>query len=292
MPFKDRYPTAQVLNVHEQLFLLDSGEGTQMRMSKFRVKRGKINHIFITHLHGDHIFGLPGLLTSFGMNYRTEALHIYSPPGLQQMIDGLFPDADKGPPFEIHYHELDTNAQELVFENKILTVHSIPLYHGIPCNGYLFQEKKLSRKMIREKIEEYSIPFPDIPSIKDGADWTDIDGNIIPNDELTTPAAEPRSYAFCTDTAYNENLIPIIEGVDLLYHEATFLHEDLDKAIKTNHTTALQAATLAKKAKVGKLIIGHYSARYEELDAHLAEARKVFPDTYLAYDGAVFEIAH
>ncbi len=290
MPFKDRFPTAQVLNVHEQLFLLDCAEGTQMRMSRFRIKRGKIHHIFITHLHGDHIFGLPGLLTSLAMNLRTEPLHIYSPPGLKNMIDGLFPDGEKGPPFPLHYHELDTSQSQKIFENKALTVYTIPLSHGIDCNGYLFREKEMPRKMRKEKIEEYNIPYQDIPKIKEGEDWKDANGHIIPNHELTEKAPSPRSFAFCTDTSYNEEIIPLIKGVDLLYHEATFLHEDLDKAVKTNHSTVTQAAQIASKAHVGKLIMGHYSARYETLDRHLEEAKAVFPNSYLGYDGAQFEI--
>lgn len=290
MPFKDRYMTAQVLNVREQLFLIDCGEGTQMRMSRFRVKRGKINHIFISHLHGDHVFGLPGLLTSFGMNMRTEPLHIYSPPGLKTMIDGLFPYEGKGPGFDLVYHELDTTKHQLVFENTDVTVHSIPLQHGIPCNGYLFKEKPKSRKMIKEKIGEYGIPFKDIPAIKDGAGWQKPDGEWVSNDELTLPPAKPRSFAFCSDTAYTESILPVIEDVDLLYHEATFLHDDLDKAIATKHTTALQAAMIAQKANVGKLVLGHYSARYDEIDAHLAEAKSVFPHAELGTDGGVFEI--
>lgn len=290
MPFKDRYMTAQVLNVREQLFLIDCGEGTQMRMSKFKVKRGKIDRIFISHLHGDHIFGLPGLLTSFGMNMRTEPLYIYSPPGLKTMIDGLFPYGGKGPSFDIVYKELDTTREQLVFEDKDVGVYTIPLNHGIPCNGYLFREKPKPRKMLKEKITEYQIPFADIPEIKAGKDWTDSDGNVIANDELTTAPVAPRSFAFCSDTAYLEKIIPIIEGVDLLYHEATFLHEDLDKAIATKHTTALQAGTIAKKAKVGQLILGHYSARYDKIDAHLAEAKAVFDATSLGFDGAVFDV--
>lgn len=290
MPFKDRYMTAHVLNVREQLFLIDCGEGTQMRMSRFKVKRGKIDHIFISHLHGDHVFGLPGLLTSFGMNMRKTPLHIYSPPGLKAMIDGLFPYEGKGPGFDLIYHELDTTEYQLVFENDEVTVHSIPLQHGIPCNGYLFQEKPKARKMIREKIGEYDIPFKDIPTIKAGADWKDSKGNLIPNEELTLPPVKPRSFAYCSDTAYSENIIPIIKDVDLLYHEATFLHEDLDKAIATNHTTALQAATIAKKANAKKLILGHYSARYDEIGAHLSEARAVFDSAELGIDGAVFNV--
>ncbi len=290
MPFKDRYPTAQVLNVREQLFLLDAGEGTQMRLSRYRVKRGKINHVFISHLHGDHIFGLPGLLTSFGMNYREAPLHIYSPPGLKKMIDGLFPNAEKGPPFEIIYHELDTTKSQLVFENDKLTVETIPLSHGISCNGYLFKEKQLPRKMLREKMTEFSIPFSDIPAIKDGANWTSPEGEIILNNDLTEASSSPRSFAFCTDTAFDEKIIPLIQGVDVLYHEATFLQEDKEKADKTNHSTTIEAATIAKKANVGRLVIGHYSARYENLEAHLLEAKSIFPNSFLGYDGATFDI--
>ncbi len=290
MPFKNRFPTAHVLNIHEQLFLLDCGEGTQMRMSKFKVRKGKIQSVFITHLHGDHIFGLPGLLTSLGMNGRETPLNIYSPPGLEAMINGLFPQAEKGPPFKIIYHELDTTISQLIFENEILTVETIPLSHGIACNGYLFREKKMPRKMIKEKISEYGIPFKDIPGIKLGNDWSNPEGRVIPNNELTLAPPPPRSFAFCTDTSYDERIIPYIKGVDMLYHESTFLEEDADKALATNHSTVMQAAEIAKKAEVGRLILGHYSARYEDLDPHLLEARSIFPASYLGYDGAVFDL--
>ncbi len=290
MPFHDRFPTAQVLNVREQLFLIDAGEGVQIRMSKFKVRRGKIKHIFISHLHGDHIFGLPGLLTSFGMNFRTEDLHIHSPKGLKQMIDGLFPYEGKGPGFQIIYHEIDTEKHQIVYENDDVEVWSLPLRHGIPCSGYLFREKPLPRKMNRDKIQEYDIPYVDIPSIKDGNDWISPEGVNIPNKELTSASASPRSYAFCSDTRFKEDLVPLLKNVDLLYHEATFLHEDIDKAIKTNHTTAREAAIIAKKAEVKRLVIGHYSARYETIDPHLAEAKSVFENTELGFDGAVFKV--
>jgi ribonuclease Z len=290
MPFRDRFPTAQVLNVREQLFLIDAGEGVQMRMSRFRIRRGKIKRIFTSHLHGDHIFGLPGLLTSLGMNYRQDPLHIYSPPGLKKMIDGMFPETEKAPPFPIHYHEVDPSLHQLIWENRDLTVHSIPLRHGIPCCGYLFREKKMPRKMRRDKIQEYSIPFDDIPAIKAGGDWKPPKGEIIPNEELTLDSPAPRAYAFCSDTAYTEEIIPIIKEVNLLYHEATFLHEDREKAALTNHSTALQAATIAKAAEVGRLIMGHYSARYEDLGHHLAEASEIFPASSLGYDGLVLAV--
>lgn len=284
IPFKDRYMTAHVLNVREQLFVIDCGEGTQMRMTEHRIKRGKINHIFISHLHGDHVFGLPGLLTSFALNHRKKPLHIYSPAGLQAMIAGLFPHS-KGPSYPIVYHELDPSVHQLAFENEDVEIWTIPLKHGIPCNGYIFKEKALPRNMKREAIQQYQIPYTDIPAIKAGANWTSSDGTVISNQELTTPPPTPRSYAFCSDTMYHEPIIPIIEKVSLLYHEATFLHQDLDKAQDTNHSTAHQAALIAQEAQAQQLVIGHYSARYESLEQHKKEATATFPNTVLAYDG-------
>lgn len=284
VPFKDRYMTAHVLNVREQLFLIDCGEGTQMRMTQHQVRRGKINHIFISHLHGDHIFGLPGLITSFSLNRRKKPLHIYSPKGLSSILKGLFSFA-KPATYPIIYHETDPTKHQIVFENEEVEVWTIPLVHGIPCNGYLFREKQLPNNMIRKQITHYNIPFSDIPAIKAGADWQSPLGNIIPNSELTTPSALPRSYAFCSDTLYSEQIIPCITEVDLLYHEGTFLHADLEKAQATQHTTAHQAALIAKKANVKQLVIGHYSARYESLSFHRKEAQAIFPNTILAHDG-------
>ncbi len=286
-PFKDRFPTAQVLNVHEQLFLIDCGEGTQIRLSEYQVKRGKINRVFISHLHGDHVFGLPGLLTSFGLNKRETPVHIHSPALLKGMVDAQFPYNDEAP-FPIYYHEHDTEKSNLIFENEILTVETIPLRHRIPCAGFVFRTKPGDRKMIKEKITEYDIHFSDIPRIKAGADYTTDKGEVISNDELTLPPLPGKSFAFCSDTAYLPEIVPLIKGVDLLYHEATFLHKDLEKAKATAHSTALQAALIAKEAHVGKLIIGHYSARYENLEEHLKEARAVFPETYLGQDGMTY----
>ncbi len=292
LPFKDRFPTAHVLNIREQLLLIDCGEGTQIQMGRFGIKRGKIKYVFISHLHGDHVFGLPGVLSSFALNNRTEPLTIFSPPGLQEMVDAQFPydKEKKGPGFDIHYITTDPSTSKVILETEDFTVTTIPLKHRVPCNGYLFQEKPKARKMRKEKIEEYDIPFDKIKGIKEGNDFTLEDGAIIPHAELTTASAPPRSYAFCSDTAYTEDIIPIIKDVDLLYHEATFLQADKDKADLTFHSTTIEAATIAKKANAKALVVGHYSARYESLEGHLAECRSVFEETFLGKDGAVFGV--
>ncbi len=289
-PANGLHPTAQVLNVHEQLFLIDCGEGTQMRMLEHSVRARKINHIFISHLHGDHYFGLLGLLTSFALNGRTEPLNIYSPQGLEKLIRPLlWPENE---PFPLIFKEVDTNTSTLIFKSKVLEVYSIPLEHRVPTSGYIFKEKKQARKMLKKAIDKYNIPFTTIPDIKNGADFTQEDGSVIPNSELTLDSPSPRSYAYCSDTIYKEDIIPIIQGVNMLYHESTFLHEDIEKAIKTKHTTAFEAAKIALKASAKKLLLGHFSARYKELDPLLIEAKSVFQNTQLAIEGKVYTITN
>ena len=291
IPSIERFTSAQVLNIQEQLFLLDCGEGTQIRMAAHHIPRAKIQQIFISHLHGDHVFGLMGLLTSYSLGNRTRALHIFAPEGLSEMIHVQLKHTQSHLSYPLHFHVIDPSESKLIFENEIVTVHTIPLKHRIPATGFLFREKPLPRNMIKEKIEAYDIPYQKINGIKQGADFVTTTGQVIPNAELTIAAPKPRSFAYCTDTIYHEAIIPIIEGVDCLYHETTFAHDKLEQAIQTMHTTALQAAQIAKKAKVGQLIMGHYSSRYISLDVLLEEARSVFPESYLGEDGKSFELA-
>lgn len=290
IPANNRFPTSQVLNVRGHLYLIDCGEGTQVRLRDNRIKRSKINQIFISHLHGDHVYGLIGLLSSYGLNGRKEPLHIYCPPHLDEMINIQIKYTAHPLPFSLEFHITDTEKHQLLFEDKYVEVYSIPLIHRVPTHGFLFKEKQQSNSMIPERIEKYNIPFNEIQRIKDGGDWITPNGNTIPHSKLTHPAPVPRSYAFCSDTAYNEAIIPIIKGVDLLYHESTFLHSEMEFAEKTKHSTTIQAATIAKKAEVGKLVLGHYSSRYVELDELQDEAKSVFPNTELGLEGKRFAI--
>jgi len=286
-PAHGRHLSAQVLTIGAESFLIDCGEGTQFQMLKFHVKRHKINRIFISHLHGDHIFGLIGLLMSYDLNGRTAPLHIYSPAGLQPMIDIQF---NEQPKFPLHFHITDPTMSTLLFENNRVEVSSIPLVHRAPCHGFLFTEKPHQANMIKEKIEAYNIPYQAIPAIKNGGDYTLKDGTVISNEELTKAPARSRKFAYCSDTMYSEAIIPIIKGVDILYHEATFMQDLLPQAQKTMHSTAHQAASIAKQAEVKQLILGHFSSRYDDLTPLLEEAKAIFEKTTLAQEGKLIAV--
>lgn len=288
-PAFGRFPTSQVLQFHNQYFLLDCGEGAQMRMGDFNIPRHKINRIFISHLHGDHIFGLPGLLFSLDLNGRQESMDIYSPPGLKEMILAqLRPGAALS--FPISFHEVGTTEESLVFENADLTVRSIPLKHGIPTVGYIFREKERPLNIRPEKIAEHQLSIVQIKAAKAGEDIV-LENHIrIANQELTLPPAPLRSYAFLTDSLCDESVLPYITGVSLLYHDTTFCEDHAEKAAATMHSTVRQAAALAQKAKVGRLITGHYSSRYKDLEIFLEEARPIFPNTELGLEGVTYEI--
>ncbi len=290
MPAYGRFPTSQVLNVQEHLILIDCGEASQIRIDELHIKKNRINHIFISHLHGDHFFGLIGLIASYNLSCRKEPLEIFGPKGLKEIIEIQLHYSQTPLAFELYFHEVDPSKHQLIYENQVFEVFSIPLVHRIPTSGYLFREKPLSRNIIPEKIEEYQIPYQLIDGIKQGNDLKLPNGQVVSNEELTIPPMAPRAYAFCSDTVYQEELIPIVKGCDLLYHETTFRHDKLEQAIRTMHTTALQAATIAKKAKVGKLITGHYSSRYKDLTPLLEEARSVFPNTELGLEGRTYEV--
>lgn len=286
-PAHGRHLSAQVLTIGKESFLIDCGEGTQFRMLKFQVKKSKINHIFISHLHGDHTFGLVGLLMTYDLIGRKKPLHIYSPEDLQAIVEIQLGTTLR---FPLHFHTTNSTKSTVLFENSAVTVHSIPLVHRAPCHGFLFVEKERPANIIKEKIDAYQIPYTAIPAIKKGADYTLADGRIIPHQELTKARTAPRKFAYCSDTIYSEAIIPLIKGVDILYHEATFMHDMLLKAEKTMHTTAKQAATIAAQAKVKQLILGHFSSRYSNLEPLLAEARAVFKDSFLAEEGKKISI--
>lgn len=285
IPANGRFPSAQIVNIQEQLFLIDCGEGAQIRLADFKIKRSKINQIFISHLHGDHVFGLPGLLNSYALNGRTKPLEIFSPKGLERMMDIIFETTKAHLSFEIIYHVVDNTQHKLVFHNEKVKVYSIPLKHRIATTGYLFKENPLPKNIIPEKIIEHNIPFAKINDIKGGADFSADEGIVIPNEELVTESKQPRAYAYCSDTTYFEKIIPFIKNVDLLYHEATYLKDKEVQAAERGHVTAEQAAQIAKMAKAKKLMIGHYSSRYNDLTPLLEEAKEVFENTILAIEG-------
>ncbi|MBX2876467.1 MAG: ribonuclease Z [Saprospiraceae bacterium] len=288
LPAFGRHPTSQILSIQKYKYLIDCGEGTQMRFQKFGVKPGRMNQIFISHLHGDHFYGLIGLLTTLGLIGRKRPLDIFGPDGLEEIIRVQTKYAGGDPPFSIQFHTIDTEKHQLIFENNHITVHSIPLDHRVPTSGFLFREKPKERKMIGSKIEEYQIPFRAIPAIKKGADFTNADGQRIANALLTEDPSPPRSYAYCSDTRYKEDIIPLIEGADMLYHESTFQEDLVAKTIPTGHSTALQAAQIAKRAKVGRLILGHFSSRYENINSFAEEARTVFPEVVAGVEGEIY----
>lgn len=289
-PAHGRYMTSQVLDMGDLTFLIDCAEATQMQLQRYKVRIQKINHIFISHLHGDHIFGLPGLLLSMSLNNRQEKLFIFSPPGLKLLIDTVFKTSQSHLSYEIEYIETNPEVSTIIFENEKLNVTTIPLKHRIPANGYLFKEKTMLRRMKKEPLAKLKIPYQCINLIKMGDGWTDEAGVYYPNQALTEGPPTPKTYAFCSDTVYFEEIITIIKDVDLLYHEATFMHELLDKAEITGHSTALQAAKIAKAAKVKKLILGHFSSRYISPNCLLEEAKTVFLNTELAIEGAIFSV--
>lgn len=288
-PTSTRNPSAQVLNVHERFFLIDCGEGTQMQMRKFKVKMQRIDTIFISHLHGDHYLGLVGLLGTLHLLGRTKQLTVYSPKGLKEIVGIQHEISDSHLNYSLEFVVLDTKKSEKIYEDDAVRVETIPLNHRVPCSGFLFTEKPKERNIIKEKLAEHKIPFSEIPNIKAGNDYT-VNGKTIPNSELTEKPPPSRKYAYCSDTKYDETILPYIKGVDLLYHEATFDKQKEERAKETNHCTAEQAARIAKKAQVKQLLIGHYSARYNDLNVLLDEAKEVFNNTILAVEGEVYPV--
>ncbi|AIL45983.1 ribonuclease Z [Elizabethkingia anophelis] len=275
-------PTAQFLEMDERCFLIDCGEGTQVQLRKAKAKFSKINHIFISHLHGDHCFGLPGLIASFRLLGRDQELHVYGPKGIKKMLETIFEITETHRGFQIVYHELEGDQSQKVYEDDKLEVWTIPLDHRIYCNGYLFREKPKDRRLNMAEISKYpEIEICDYHNLKRGKDFVLSDGYVLKNEVLTTDPEPPVSYAFCSDTRFKEDIIPIIENVDVLYHESTFLHDLKEMADYTGHTTAKEAAIIAQRAGVKKLILGHFSNRYADLTVFTDEAREYFPNTFL-----------
>jgi len=278
-------PSSQVLNIREKLFMIDCGEGTQLQLRRSRLRFGRLNRIFISHLHGDHCFGLIGLISTLGLLGRTGDLYIHSVAGLEDILRLEIDFFCKDNPFQVKIETFDPTRSEVIYEDRSVTVKTIPLQHRVPCGGFLFNEKQKEAHLIPEMIKFYDIPVKQLSRIKKGADFITREGEVISHKILTKPAEPSRSYAYCSDTAYSEKIIPIIEGVDLLYHEATFAEEDAFRAGQTGHSTARQAAQIAKMANVKKLMLGHFSARYNNNQVLLDEAKEIFPETILANEG-------
>jgi ribonuclease Z len=290
IPTLIRNPSAHLLNVNERLFLIDCAEGTQLQIRKFHVHFQRIERIFISHLHGDHYFGLVGLLNSMHLLGRKEQLDLYGPPMLKQIIDLELEASMTRLNYPLVFHPLLSSEFEQIFENEKVSVYAFPLIHSIPTWGFLFREKKQLRKIRKEILGKIKIPVEILSGLKKGGSYTDTSGRVYTNEQLTCDPPEPKSYAYCSDTLYDEKIVPYIRGCDLLYHEATFM-QDLQQSAKDKmHSTAMEAALIAKKGNVKKLLIGHFSARYEDLQPLLDEARSVFPDTILAEDGIKINI--
>lgn len=289
-PTANRNPTAQLLNIAERFFLIDCGEGTQMQMRKYKARFQSVNHIFISHLHGDHFYGLPGFLASMHLLGRKNELTIYGPKELEEIINMIHKHSETYLNYPLNFVYTQNTSKQLIFEDEKVEVYSLPLKHRIATTGFLFKEKPLFRNIDKYKLEKMNVSFAEIHKLKQGLDAIDNNGNIIKNNELTLDPIKQRSYAFCSDTKFFEELSNDIKDVDLLYHESTFLEEKADRAKQTFHSTAKQAAQMAVLANAQKLILGHFSARYGHLEEFLEDAKPIFPNTELAIEGQLFSL--
>ena len=282
LPTTRHFATSQVVNLRDKLFMIDCGEGAQMQLRKSRLKFSRLNHIFISHLHGDHCFGLMGLISTFGLLGRTAELHIHSPKGLEELLTPMLNFFCHTLAYKVIFHEFDTRQTSVVYEDRSMTVTTIPLQHRIPCCGFLFAEKARPNHIIRDMVDFYKVPVYELNRIKNGSDYVTPEGEVIANTRLTRPSDPPRKYAYCSYTIFRPEIVKQLSGVDLLFHEATFAESELARAKETYHTTAAQAARIALEAGVRQLVIGHFSARYEDESILLKEASAVFPNTILA----------
>jgi ribonuclease Z len=282
-------PTSQVLEIRNRMFLIDCGEGTQVQLRRNKIKFSKINHIFISHLHGDHFFGLIGTISTFALLGRTTDLHIYGPKGVREIITLQLRLSNSWTTYGLFFHELESDQSEVIFEDNKVVVKTIPLKHRVYTNGFLFQEKPGERKLNVDAAQQYDIHTAYYQKIKNGGDITLDNGTVIENERLSFDPIPPMSYAFCSDTVYNEDIIPIIQNVDVLYHETTFLQSEEALAQKTLHSTSKEAATIALKANAKQLVLGHYSTRYDGIERFKEEAETIFPNVLLADDGRSFE---
>lgn len=282
-------PTSQVLEMKNRMFLIDCGEGTQVQLRKHKLKFSRINHVFISHLHGDHFYGLIGLISTFSLLNRQTDLHVYGPKGIKEVTLLQLKMSASWTSYNLYFHELDSTEPEVIFEDDKVIVSTIPLKHRVYTNGFLFQEKSGDRKLNTEAVNQYGIETCYYNKIKSGSDMTLDDGRVIPNELLTFNPFPPKSYAFCSDTMYDESIVSLIRDVDVLYHESTFLDTEEHLCEKTMHSTAKQAATIALKANVKQLVLGHFSTRYGAIETFKEEAETVFANVHLADDGKVFD---
>jgi len=290
LPAFDRHPTSQVVTLDQFQFLIDCGEGTQMQLSRYKIKRSRINHIFISHLHGDHYFGLVGLITSMGLLNRENDLHLFGPAPLKAILDLTLQAADTRLPYTLHFHPL-TDEGIIVDETKF-SVECFKVFHRIECWGFVIREKRVPRKIDKDRINTYTIPPSFFEHLKMGEDFVDAGGKTIRNDAITIPNLPPRSYAYCADTVFSESLALKCAGVSLLYHETTYLKDLEERAFNRFHSTTIQAAQIAVQSQARQLLIGHFSSKYEYLDAFLQEAIEVFPQTQLALEGVTYRICY
>jgi ribonuclease Z len=288
IPAFDRHPTAQVVTLNDQMFLFDCGEGTQMQFSAYKIRRSRINHIFISHLHGDHYFGLVGLITSYSLLSRIADLHLYAPAPLKPILELQFAAASTNFSYKLHFHSIEKEG--LLVDDKKFTVECFTTKHRIDCWGFIVREKKKPRRINKDIIHQFDIPSAFYDRLKEGADYTGKDGSVIKNESVTIPGIPPKSYAFAADTIYDELLAEKVKGVTMLYHEATYLKDQADRAAARFHSTTVEAAAIAKKAGAEKLLLGHFSSKYEALDDFLTEAQELFPNTQLAIEGATYLI--
>ncbi len=290
LPTLKHSATSQVVEIRGKYFMIDCGEGTQIQLRRSHVAFTKIQAVFISHLHGDHCFGLIGMISTFGMLGRTAPLHIYAPADLEPILDAQLRLFCGGLEYEVAFHAIDSTCHTVIYEDKSLTVETIPLDHRIACSGFLFRERPTLPHIRRDMIDFYGIPLSQINNIKNGTDWTTPDGDVVPNAKLTLPPNPPRSYAYCSDTRYMPHLYKMVKGVTLLYHESTYDASCADRARLYFHSTSQQAATVARDAEVGKLVLGHFSARYENEAGILDEATAIFPNCVLATEGMTIEL--
>ncbi len=289
-PSTRHFPSAQIVNVRDKLFLVDCGEGTQIQMCRNRIRFARMDNVFISHLHGDHCLGLIGLISTLDLLGRTADLNVYAPAQFEKILFDEINFFSRGMGYKVVFHAVDTKKHEILYDDRSLSVYSIPLNHRLPCSGYLFVEKPTLPHIRRDMIDYYNIPFYAIRSIKEGADWITADGTTVPFERLTFPADKARKYAYCSDTAYLPELKDYINGVDVLYHEATFADDFANLAAERLHSTARQAATVARDSEAGKLVIGHFSSRYDDENILLEQAKEVFPNTVIAKENLVIKV--
>lgn len=289
LPAFGRNPTAQIVSVFGEYLLMDCGEGTQIQMQRYGMRWRKLSHIFISHMHGDHYFGLPGLINSMSLLGRVAPVHLYGPAAVKPMLDEILALADTQLSYPLYFKALDKDS-EVLADTKTFKVTSFPVEHRIECHGFLVESKTRGRKILPAQCREQEIPRYFYDRLKDGEDYTRKDGTVVKNEEVTTEGPRPKKYAYCADTLYTDSFLEYIKGADTIYHESTYLHEDAEKAAARYHSTSVQAAELAKKAGAKQLLLGHYSSKYRDVTPFRAEAREIFPNTHTSIEGNTYDV--